>query len=126
MNTPSIPMTLEAWNERHNCNLLFLRFEDLKANFDTVLQQLKEFLGISLTEAQTRDLKAATTLSSFKKNPFVNQEIEMKVYGNNKNSFMRKGTIGDWKSHFDMETNQDWDCWIREQLKGSDFKMVFE
>jgi hypothetical protein len=42
------------------------------------------------------------------------------------NCFIRKGKVGDWKNHFDDQMNQDWDPWIEDQLKGSDFKMEFE
>ena len=42
------------------------------------------------------------------------------------NSFIRKGKVGDWKNYFDDQMNRDWDPWIEEQLKGSNFKMEFE
>ncbi len=41
-------------------------------------------------------------------------------------NFLRKGIVGDWKNHFDDKTNEEWDEWIKDELKGSDFEMVFE
>ena len=42
------------------------------------------------------------------------------------NAFIRKGKVGDWRNYFDEKMNAEWDPWIEEQLKGSDFKMEFD
>ncbi len=41
-------------------------------------------------------------------------------------TFMRKGIVGDWKNYFDDKTSAEWDEWIKNELEGTDFKMVFE
>ena len=40
--------------------------------------------------------------------------------------FIRKGIVGDWKTHFDEATSKEWDRWVEEETKGTGFKMVFE
>jgi len=42
------------------------------------------------------------------------------------NQFIRKGIVGDWKNYFDEAMNRDWDPWIQDQLKDTDFEMQFE
>ena len=42
------------------------------------------------------------------------------------NAFIRKGKVGDWRNYFDEKMNAEWDPWIKEQLKGSDFKMEYD
>ena len=44
----------------------------------------------------------------------------------NMDKFFRKGQIGDWKNHFTGEKLEEWDAWIKQNLEGTDIKMVFE
>lgn len=49
-------------------------------------------------------LLAAVDFKSFRKNEFVNKTDYFSI-DENGNSFIRKGVIGDWKSHFNEEMN---------------------
>jgi hypothetical protein len=41
--------------------------------------------------------------------------------------FFRKGVVGDWKTHFDEETNDRWNKWIAKNLDdGTDVNFTFE
>ena len=40
--------------------------------------------------------------------------------------FFRKGQIGDWKNYFTGQKLEEWDAWIKQNLEGTDIKMVFE
>lgn len=56
----------------------------------------------------------------FQQNDSVNKTDELGP------TFMRKGIVGDWKNYFDDKTSAEWDEWIKNELEGTDFKMVFE
>ena len=99
----------------------------MKTEFDAVAQKLKDFLGVTLTPEQDEIIKEKTSFKSIKKNDAVNKRYEIPHTPSDEGpSFIRKGIVGDWKTHFDNKTNAEWDEWIAKELKGTDFKMVFE
>ncbi len=118
--TPIVPMTLEAWQMRRQSNVLFYTYEQMQSNLDGVLDKLMKFLGVTLTEEKLQQLKDAVSFGRIKTNPYVNKADELGA------SFIRKGVVGDWKNHFTPEFNKEFDEWLEQQLKGSDFKYVME
>ena len=63
------------------------------------------------------------SFDQFKKNPAVNaQELQALGYFKKDGAFVRKGEIGDWKNHFDVEIQEKFDNWIENNLKGTDLK----
>ena len=38
--------------------------------------------------------------------------------------FMRKGKVGDWKNHFNVDTLEKWDRWIEENTAGTGLSFV--
>ena len=134
---PFFPHVLEAWKERHNPNMLFLFFEDMKRDLRGAIEQVANFLGKALTEEQLNGLESHLHFSSMKKNPWVNKNMTYayspltaeELAAENaasKLEFMRKGETGDWKNHFSQETSDEMDAWIRRELAGTDLKFVTE
>ena len=68
LQTPMIPMVLEAWNlkDRHPKNLLFLTYEEMKLDLDPVLAKLASFLGVkdSISPDQMETLKREVSFES--------------------------------------------------------------
>lgn len=125
LQTPMIPMTLEAWNKRHLPNLLFNTYEDMKKDFRSTVEKLAKFLDLSLTEETFQELEERVNIEAFRKDVLVNKSNEIPMKAGK--SFIRKGVVGDWKNHFDEDMSKEWDVWIEGQTKGTaDFKMVYE
>lgn len=81
-----------AWANYDNC--LLFKYEDLKKDIYSCIVKLVDFTNIDTTD---RMIKKSITKNDFKK-------ISGRKSGNeNKNSFLRKGVVGDWKNHFDDE-----------------------
>ena len=124
LQTPMLPMVLEAWNKRNHPNLLFNTYEEMKADFPATAKKILKFLGLEMSEEEIKELGDRTSMSSFRKDVFVNKARELE---GSEGKFVRKGIVGDWKEHFDPTMSQEWDRWIQDQLKGTpDFKMVTE
>ncbi|XP_037091826.1 sulfotransferase 1C4-like [Pollicipes pollicipes] len=133
---PFFPHVLEAWNQRHNPNMLFLFFEDLKRDLRGCIKKVADFLGKSLTGEQLDGLESHLIFSSMKKNPWVNksvilayspltaEQLAAKEASSQKTEFMRKGETGDWKKHFSKETSAKMDAWIDRELAGTEIKFV--
>jgi hypothetical protein len=122
---PFIPHILEAWKQRKHPNLFFTTFEDMKTDLRKVATDLLKFLKGNDATIDMDTLLAQLDIETFRKNKFVNKEQEIPP-DKDGNTFIRKGIVGDWKNHFDVEMNAEWDPWIEKQLSGSGFKMVFE
>ncbi|MEM9446968.1 MAG: sulfotransferase domain-containing protein [Cyanobacteria bacterium P01_E01_bin.6] len=79
-------------------NLLLIRYEDLIENTSYLLQEIAKFIGI---ETDLESIERAVQLSKFENM----RKIESKrgrPY-NETDSFMRRGTIGNWKEVFGNE-----------------------
>ena len=117
--TPVIPSILEAWNLRHHRNLLLYTYEELSGDFDGVVKKLAEFLGASLSK-ELEVLRKEVAFENVKRNPFVNKADELGP------GFIRKGIVGDWTNHFSEELSKEFDKWLEDQLKDTDYTIRFK
>ena len=96
------------------------RYEDMKQDLESVINKVNVFLeNPELSKLQIDELKEFLHIDSFKKNPSVNKIHEM----HGKTNFIRKGLIGDYKNYFDEKMVQEWDEWLNEEFKETDFSM---
>lgn len=122
---PHTDQVLEAWKLRDHPNLLFLTYEELKMSLEQSVERIARHLDIELSDEKLEKLVNAVHIDSFRDNVSVNKRSEIPPDGKG-GTFIRKGIIGDWKTHFDQEMNDEWDPWIEEQLRGTGFDMVFQ
>ncbi|KAI4332940.1 hypothetical protein L6164_017806 [Bauhinia variegata] len=114
--------------ERPN-KVLFLKYEDLKADINSNVKKVATFLDCTFTVEEERGgaIEDIIKLCSFEKM----KELEVNKSGKsiknfeNKNLF-RKGEIGDWANYFSPEMVQKLSKVMEEKLGGSglSFKML--
>ncbi|KAL1202356.1 Cytosolic sulfotransferase 5 [Cardamine amara subsp. amara] len=106
-------------------HVLFMRYEEMKAEPREQIKRLAEFLGCPFTEQEEEsgsvdeilDLCSLRKLSSLKVNKTG------KLYnGRDHSNFFRKGEVGDWKNYFTPEMENKIDMIIEEKLQGSGLK----
>ena len=75
---------------------------------------------------QVRRIAVHTSFEQMAQNPSVNYSHwdDLGLRDKNEAHFMRQGRVGDWRRHFDVETNKRFDDYIHEQL--ADSGMTFE
>ncbi|XP_066578067.1 cytosolic sulfotransferase 1 isoform X2 [Amia ocellicauda] len=97
------------WEHRQNHpQLLYLFYEDLKEDVSRELGRVCDFLGVSLSEeAQDRVLREVG-FQSMRDNSMTNYST-CAVMDHSVSPFMRKGMVGDWKSHFTVSQNEAFD-----------------
>lgn len=118
------PHVLSLWNNRHEPNILFLKYEDMKKDCSSVIKKCAEFMGVgtALTENQLKKLCDHINFKSMQSNPAVNLEPIIKKETDGK--FIRKGQVGDWKNYMSPELSNRFDEWIALNTRDSD--LVFE
>jgi hypothetical protein len=112
---------LSWWEHREADNLLFLKYEDLKRDFDGQLRAILSYLGRTLTDEVIQKIKAATRFSRMKEAPFSNHK-EVADFEN----FFRKGEVGSWKDQFTVAQSEAFDRLYRERMAAQDLDFSFE
>ena len=110
----------EAWALKENPNLLFIFYEDMKQDLNSVIRKVCEFLEVSLNEEQINKLIDHLDIKNFRNNPAVNMEIgkDLGLFSREGN-FIRKGQNGGWKEEFAEcpELENEFNNWIDNQMK---------
>ncbi|KAJ3621882.1 hypothetical protein MTP99_002433 [Tenebrio molitor] len=85
---------LPFWQMRHNPNVLFLRYEEMKSDLGGVIRRVSQFLQKTLTDEQIEVLVHHLDFESLKNNPAVNYTPEHERLGKlrPKSKIIRKGT----------------------------------
>lgn len=112
---------LSWWQHKDADNILFLRYEELKEDFDKVLEQLSHFLGYPLNDQLRTVIKEKTAFSTMKQDDFSSLH-EIPELG----SFFRKGQIGSWKDRFTVAQSEAFDRYYAERTKGYDIEFKFD
>eukprot|EP00656_Telonema_subtile_P021105 TRINITY_DN22147_c0_g1_i1.p1 TRINITY_DN22147_c0_g1~~TRINITY_DN22147_c0_g1_i1.p1 ORF type:complete len:240 (+),score=72.46 TRINITY_DN22147_c0_g1_i1:297-1016(+) len=105
---------ISGWKAEHAANpeqVLWVRYEDLKADPELHIRRVAQFIGVEVTD----DLMAKVVLGSgFSK-------MKQQAVGTKNHGFFRKGTVGDWSGHFqDATLVEEFDQLYKEQMKGVD------
>ncbi|KNA08563.1 hypothetical protein SOVF_161110 [Spinacia oleracea] len=129
---PFFEQAVEYWKvslEKPN-KVLFLKYEDLKDDPSLYLKKLAEFIGkpFSIKEESEGVVQEMIELCSIKtmKGLEANSggEAINRFYG--KNSFFRKGQVGDWTNHFTPTMLEKMNKLMEQKLKGTglSFKLL--
>ena len=91
--------------------IIFLEYEKMKRNISGEIMKLTKFLGKVYPIHEIARLVDYQHFENLKNVPTVNKEQKMRfvqhlMNNNIKGSFMRKGIVGDWKTHLSY-TNLD-------------------
>ncbi|KAK9683878.1 hypothetical protein RND81_10G171500 [Saponaria officinalis] len=128
---PYFENVLEYWNisiEQPE-KVLFLKYEQLKANPTHHLKRLAEFIGMPFSTQEETDgvVNDIIELCSFKNI----KELEVNKSGTTLNNiidtktFFRKGEVGDWTNHFTPLMVEKMDQLMQDRLKGTSLSFDF-
>lgn len=124
---------LAYWQCRHEPNMLFLKYEDLKKDLPAAIVKCARFLNVSeqLTGADIERMMDYLNFEQMQNNVAVNLE-SIDVLANKGDStpksirFIRKGQVGDWKNYMSTEMSSQFDEWIERNSKDSDLTFEYE
>ncbi|XP_070555614.1 sulfotransferase 1 family member D1-like [Ptychodera flava] len=115
---------LEWWNKKEEDNVLYLKYEDLKKDLKTGVQQIAKFIGKDLSAEAVDKIVHHCTIDNMKK--VVKDDPFQKAMGWKENPFVRKGKTGGWKEKLTVAQSEMMDKHCEEWLKGSGLKFDME
>ena len=110
---------LAWWALKDNPNILFTKFENLSQNLEGEVRRVDAFLGRNSSDDVINKVCKNVTFDVMKENPTVNRSERIK-------DFMRKGKVGDWRSHFSMEESVALDELYAKKMKDSGLVFQFD
>ncbi|XP_029928314.1 amine sulfotransferase-like [Myripristis murdjan] len=116
---------IKSWySHKDDMNILFITYEEMVQNLHLVVKKISSFLGKDLTDQQQANVVKYSTFRNMKQIPQANyQLISDQLLDHQQGTFMRKGTIGDWKNHFTVAQSEKFDQVFQKEMK--DFPLSF-
>jgi len=111
---------IEWWNLRNQSNILIIFYEELLLNINENVEKIANFLGETLTKEELDQIIHNSSFSKMFNNPNINLKF------NEETLFIRKGIIGDWKSHLSEKQNNILEKIISEKFDGTGLKFYYE
>ncbi|XP_060595730.1 sulfotransferase 1E1-like [Ruditapes philippinarum] len=119
--------TKSWWELRDRSNVKIIFYEDMKEDLHREVTEICKFLDKDLSGDLLTRIVEHCQFESMKRNPMTNH---LDVYSINAkvSPLLRKGTVGDWKTHFTVSQNERFDKFYNDVLGGLDipFKYTLE
>ncbi|XP_068192572.1 cytosolic sulfotransferase 3-like [Antennarius striatus] len=105
------------WKKKQTySNLHYMFYEDMTEDCAKELDKLCSFLGLSPSLEEKKQILGEVQFDNMKYNNMVNYSTSL--HANVKISpFMRKGKVGDWKNHFTVAQNEEFDEDYKRKMK---------
>ncbi|KAM3618438.1 uncharacterized protein V6R79_020357 [Siganus canaliculatus] len=110
------------WKKKQTySNLHYMFYEDMIEDTGREIDKLCSFLGLSPSVEERQRITGGVQFDSMKKNDMTNYSthpvMDFKI-----STFLRKGKVGDWKNHFTVAQNEEFDEDYKRQMKDPTLK----
>ncbi|OCT58318.1 hypothetical protein XELAEV_18002256mg [Xenopus laevis] len=109
------------WKAMDKHQILFVFYEDMIKDPMHEIQKVMKFLGKDLSDEVLENIKFHTSFQAMKENPMTNYStLPNIIFDQTISPFMRKGIVGDWKTHFLVAQNIIFDEEYKKKMEGND------
>lgn len=109
--------------DKENPGLIYTcYYEDFKRQPEEEIRKLARHIGLQTSDEMIKKIVNATSFENMQKNKF---DVTASLTGG-KGFVYRKGQIGDWKNHFTVAQNEEFDRFYNEKMKGASYRITFE
>ncbi|GAB0097677.1 hypothetical protein DMENIID0001_133420 [Sergentomyia squamirostris] len=118
---------LDFWHMRHESNILFLTYEDMKSNLPKIIEKTANFLEKPLKKDEIDELTNYLSFESMKFNSSVNKEYFCSLMAqflddrDNSFTFMRRGESETFREKLTLDQIDRFDEWTERELYITDF-----
>ncbi|XP_018876161.2 sulfotransferase 1C3 [Gorilla gorilla gorilla] len=115
------------WAAKDKHRILYLFYEDIKKNPKHEIHKVLEFLEKTLSGDVINKIVHHTSFDVMKDNPMANHTaVPAHIFNHSISKFMRKGMPGDWKNHFTVAMNENFDKHYEKKMAGSTLNFCLE
>ncbi|XP_037533264.1 amine sulfotransferase-like [Nematolebias whitei] len=120
---------IKSWySHKDEMNILFITYEEMIQDLLSAVRRISLFLNKKLTDDQLANVVKHSTFTNMRNNSQANYEqVSISaLFSCHLGTFMRKGTIGDWKNHFTVAQNERFDEVFHREMKDFPLKFVWD
>ncbi|NXX88253.1 ST3A1 sulfotransferase, partial [Centropus bengalensis] len=115
------------YSHAEDFNILFLTYEEMKKDLRSAVLKICNFIDKKLSEEEVDSVVRQATFENMRKDPRANYEnLPEDIIDKNKGSFLRKGTVGDWKNTMTVAQNEKFDEVLQEKIKTLPIKFIWD
>ncbi|NWU65426.1 ST3A1 sulfotransferase, partial [Pterocles burchelli] len=115
------------YNHAEDFNILFLTYEEMKKDLRSAVLKICKFIGKELNEEEVDSVVRQATFENMRKDPRANYEnLPDTVTARDNGTFLRKGTIGDWKNIMTVAQSEKFDKVLKEKIKNLPIKFIWD
>ncbi|XP_059902037.1 cytosolic sulfotransferase 3-like [Gadus macrocephalus] len=105
------------WEKKHSHpKIHYMFFEDMVEDTGREINKLCSFLGLTSTTKEKEQIRHQSQFDNMKKDDMANYST-VEVMDFKISPFMRKGKVGDWKNHFTVAQNEQFDEDYEKKMK---------
>uniref|UniRef100_A0A3Q3XFW7 Sulfotransferase n=1 Tax=Mola mola TaxID=94237 RepID=A0A3Q3XFW7_MOLML len=105
------------WEKKQTYSKLhYMFYEDLIKDSGRELDRLCSFLGLSPSAEEKEKVLTGSTFDNMKQNKMTNYST-VQLMDQTVSPFMRKGKVGDWKNHFTVAQNEEFEEDYTQKMK---------
>uniref|UniRef100_A0A671VKR8 Sulfotransferase n=1 Tax=Sparus aurata TaxID=8175 RepID=A0A671VKR8_SPAAU len=105
------------WKKKQTYSKLhYMFYEDMIEDTGREIDKLCSFLGLSPSAEEKKQITGGVQFDNMKKNDMVNH-CTIPIMDFKISPFMRKGKVGDWKNHFTVAQNEEFEEDYKKKMK---------